>query len=495
MANDYRSEMAPVRDWTTGCPRINLPAIHGAGRRVPFFLAIPATGTRPMTYTGEGLPIGAKLDPATGFITGRIEAEGEYEVRLRARNVHGENETTLRLVIGGRLALTPPIGWNSWNCWGGAVTAEHIRKAADAMVATGLAARGYTYINIDSSWQGERFGPLNAIQGNHKFPDMKGLVDHVHGLGLKAGIYSTPWTRAWGGNDLIGESSGESTGVECHCRKSAQQGKYVGKTQYEPHDARQWAEWGFDYLKYDWVPTDPPSAERMRKALESTGRDFLFSVTTDAAIEHAAQWVELVHLWRCNPDTRDTWKSVITNGFFTTEPWEPYTGPGHWFDADMLVVGRVGWGKLRDNGLTFDEQMTHMTLWALLASPLFLGCDLEALDDMTLRLIANEEVIAIHQDPLGRQGYCLREWRRGNGRGRSATHERIYAKPLANGKIAVGFFNLGESAAELVLDLADLDGQGPRRVRNAWKRTDIGEVSDTLRCRVPGHGARLFVIA
>lgn len=499
MSSDYRSELAAVDPWDQGPPRINGPAVVGAGSGAPFRHLIPTVGARPMAFTCDELPAGLTIGSQTGVISGRADTAGDHEVAITAANAHGRDERTLRIAIGRGLALTPPMGWNSWNCWGSDVTQERVLAAADAMVASGLAARGYAYVNTDSSWQGERCGPLNAIQGNHKFPDMKGLVEGIHGLGLKAGIYSTPWVTAWGGDNLVGESVGDSTGVEHPQMHWVVQGRYVGETRFEPNDARQWAEWGFDYVKYDWSPCDPDSARRMRAALDGTGRDFLFSLTTEARIGHAEEWTELAHLWRDNPDTRDTWQSVVKNGFLTTEQWEPHTGPGHWFDADMLVVGRLGWGEVRDNSLTVDEQMTHMTLWSLLASPLLLGCDLTALDDLTLRLAANEEVIAINQDELGRQGYCVRETRSGDGQGGCRSHERVYAKPLADGSTAVGLFNLGPEPADVTFDLADLEladsGLASQcRRRNAWRRADEDPVIDSLVCRVPSHGARLYIL-
>ena len=494
MTSSYQAELAPVPDWREGAPALHTPKVHGAGRSTPFLFAVPATGERPLTYAVEGLPAGLCLDPDTGFIAGRAATAGEYDLRLRASNNHGSDEAEMRLVIGGSLALTPPLGWNSWNCWGGKVNADHIRAAANGMVDSGLRARGYTYVNIDSSWQGERHGPLNAIQGNHKFPDMKSLVDHIHGLGLKAGIYSTPWTTAWGGDNLLGESSGANTGVECELPEYICQGRYVGEKKHEEDDARQWAQWGFDYLKYDWRLCDPPSTRRMRQALDASGRDFVFSITTEARIEHAGSWTELTNLWRRNEDTTDTWESVCANGFHTTGVWEPHTGPGHWFDADMLVLGRLGWGDVRENRLTVDEQMTHMTLWSLLASPLFLGCDLQSLDDLTLRLVANEDVLAINQDPLGIQGYCVREVRRGDGKGGAMAHERVYAKPLADGGTAVGLFNLADEPAEIALCFADLGLEGSHPVRNLWTRTDLAPASGGLSFDVPAHGARLYHI-
>ncbi len=174
-------------------PRINGAKVFGARPGSEFLFAIPASGDRPMTFAAEGLPKGLSLDPSTGFITGRVKKPGTYLVKLTARNALGEATRELRIVIGERIALTPPMGWNSWNCWARDVTQEQVLSSARAMVESGLVNHGWTYINIDDGWQGRRGGRYNAIQTNDKFPDMKELSEQVHAMGLKLGIYSSPW--------------------------------------------------------------------------------------------------------------------------------------------------------------------------------------------------------------------------------------------------------------------------------------------------------------
>ena len=178
-------------------PRINGARVFGVRPGSEFFYAIAATGVRPMTFSAEGLPKGLKLDPRTGRITGRLAAKGEYEVLLTASNALGSYSRELRIVVGDRIALTPPMGWNSWNCWARDVTQEQVLSSARALVEKGLADHGWSYINIDDGWQGKRGGKYNAIQPNAKFPDMAGLSKQIHDMGLRLGIYSTPWVGTY----------------------------------------------------------------------------------------------------------------------------------------------------------------------------------------------------------------------------------------------------------------------------------------------------------
>ena len=262
-APDYRAYIltppAPAE------PRINGPKVYGARPGADFLFRIPATGERPMAFSAEGLPKGLALDTQSGIITGRVRKEGEYRVTLKARNAHGEAQRELRIVVGGQIALTPPMGWNSWNVWGNTVNQEKVEAAARAMVESGLADYGWSYINIDDGWQGLRGGAYNAIQPNGKFPDMKGMVDRIHALGLKAGIYSSPWAGTYAGH--IGTTCDREDGiywwveqgiVDADMKLDRKQKdvkredlRYFGEYSFARQDARQWADWGIDYLKYD----------------------------------------------------------------------------------------------------------------------------------------------------------------------------------------------------------------------------------------------------
>jgi len=464
-------------------PRINGARVFGARSGSPFLFTIPATGDRPMRFAARDLPPGLTCDANTGRITGRCDRPGTYTATVIAENALGRDEKPLKIVIGERICLTPPLGWNSWNCWAGAVDAGKIKAAAKAMVETGLAQHGWTYINIDDTWQGRRGGPFNAIQGNEKFPDMKGLCDYVHGLGLKIGIYSTPWVTSYAG--YVGGSSDNPDGAWDPETEPRQHGWRHGKHSFAVNDARQWAAWGIDYLKYDWNPNDVPHVTEMAQALRASGRDIVYSLSNSAPFEHAADWARLANCWRTTGDIRDTWASVSSIGF-SQDRWAPFAGPGHWNDADMLVVGHVGWGpNLHPTHLSPDEQYTHISLWCLLASPMLLGCDLTKLDDFTLSLLTNDEVLAVNQDPLGRQG-------------RRVAHDdtsEIWAKGLADGSKAVGLFDRGflfDEPQSIGVTWKQLGLLGPQRVRDLWRQKDLGVFDDGFTATVPPHGVVLI---
>ena len=208
-------------------PRINGARIFGVRPGSEFLFTVAATGARPMTFSAEGLPKGLKLDSRTGRITGRVKKAGEYVVRLKAENALGSNERDLKIVVGDAISLTPPMGWNSWNCWARDVTQEQVLASARAMVEKGLVDHGWTYINIDDGWQGQRGGKYNAIQPNTKFPDMKGLADEIHALGLKIGIYSTPWIGTYAAH--VGSYSDRADGVNEWIKSRA---AIIGKTAW-----------------------------------------------------------------------------------------------------------------------------------------------------------------------------------------------------------------------------------------------------------------------
>jgi alpha-galactosidase len=261
-------------------PRINGPNIFGVRPCSPFLFGIPATGKRPMKFSARGLPKGLKLDQNTGRITGALKQPGKFVVQLRAKNVFGVAEKSFRIVVGEQIALTPPLGWNSWNCWGDKVDADKVLRSARALVASGLDQHGWSYINIDDAWQGARGGPHNALQPDpQRFPDIKSLCDNIHNLGLKAGIYSTPWTVSYAGRP--GGSAENPDGKwNPYANFKAPRNKNVlpfaiGKYSFTQADAAQWATWGIDYLKFDWGPVTAPPAVAMHQALRATGRDII----------------------------------------------------------------------------------------------------------------------------------------------------------------------------------------------------------------------------
>jgi alpha-galactosidase len=485
-------------------PRINGAGVFGVRPGAPFLYAIPATGQRPMRFSAVGLPTGLSLDAGTGRITGSVAKAGEHIVRLCAENALGKVERLFRIVVGERIALTPPMGWSSWNCWGDAVSQERVLSSARAMAEKGLREHGWTYINIDDGWQAPRGGEFNALQPNKKFPDMKALADEIHGLGLKFGIYSSPWRGTYAG--YVGGSSDLADGrypwvmagdVDefYHLNKDPKapdaKPSWVnwsfGAHSFAANDARQWAAWGVDYLKYDWFPNDVPHVAEMSEALRSTGRDIVYSLSNTGLYDKASDYLRLANAWRSTGDIVDTWESVSRNGF-SQDRWAGFTGPGHWTDPDMLVLGQVGWGpSLHPTRLTPDEQYSHMSLWCLLSSPLLLGCDLSRIDDFTLSLLTNDEVLAVDQDSLGRQATQFR-----NEKG-----QVIYAKTLEDGSIAVGLFNRGEAETSIALTWGPWGTLPTERtgmhfvVRDLWRQKDLGEFKDKFEATVASHGVVL----
>lgn len=460
--------IAPSRTPQTS---INEPRVTGATPGRPFLFLIPASGDGPLTFAAKNLPTGLTLDPKTGIITGTLKQAGKTVVELTVNGPRGKATSTLTIVGGDRtLALTPPLGWNSWNVWGGVVDDAKVRAAADGMVSSGLAAQGYTYINIDDAWEGSR-DANGEITTNEKFPDMKALADYVHSKGLKIGIYSSPGPRT--------------------CQQ-----KYAGSWQHEEQDAATYAKWGFDYLKYDWcsyseIAPNPTLEDRqkpyrvMRSALDKLSRDVVYSLCQYGA-GNVWEWGEQVggNLWRMTGDITDTWSSMAGIGFAQTGR-EKYAGPGHWNDTDMLVVGKVGWGRdLRDSRLTPNEQITHITLWTLQAAPMLIGADMSRLERFTIDLLGNREVLAVSQDVLGRPAGRIV----GDGR------TEIWARPLSDGTMAVGLFNRGPEATRVTARFSDLGLKGSQPVRDLWLQKNLGSASNEFSATVPRHGAVLVKI-
>jgi alpha-galactosidase len=475
-------------------PRINGPTIFGVRPSAPFLYTIPATGERPMTFAVDRLPAGLAVDAATGRITGALAAAGTFPVVLHATNARGTTQKNFRIVVGDRIALTPPLGWNSWNCWAGSVDQDKVLRSARAIVSSGLINHGWSFVNIDDTWQGERGGPHHAILGNEKFTDLKGLCDTLHAMGLKAGIYSTPWITSYAG--FRGGSSDDPQG---HWEKTDSTGAHqsnhrLGKFSFETNDAAQWAAWGFDYLKYDWYPNDVEHIKAMALALRATGRDIVFSLSNAAPIAHAAEVAQWANAWRTTGDIVDVWQPSssqpwqysITEIGFNQDAWAQYGGPGHWNDPDMLVLGWVGWGpQLHASRLTPAEQYTHFSLWAMLSAPLLIGCDLERLDAFTLGLLTNDEVLAVNQDALGESAR------------RVATIGAIdvFRKPLEDGSVAFGFFNRGDVAHTIPVNLERFGFHGRQIFRDLWRQKDIGTFEKMASVTVEPHNVILYKIS
>jgi alpha-galactosidase len=460
----------PIHAGTPDKPAIHGPRITGGTPGRPFLFLIPATGEGPLTFSAKNLPAGLTLDAKTGIISGAIERAGKAEVQLTVKGPKGSATRPLTIVGGNdALALTPPLGWNSWNVWGRSVDDAKVRAAADWMVKSGLAAHGFQFINIDDGWEGAR-DASGELHPNEKFPDMKALADYVHSHGLKIGIYSSPGPRT-------------CQGLE-------------GSYQHEAQDAAMWARWGIDLLKHDWCSYDRIARDNslaelqkpyliMRDALARTGRDIVYSLC-QYGMGNVWEWGADVggNYWRTSGDLTDVWSNMSAVGFRQAGR-EKYSRPGHWTDPDMLVVGKVGWGpSIHDTRLTPNEQITHITLWSLQAAPLLIGCDLSQMSQFTVDLLTNDEVLDVDQDPLGKG--ASRIWQR----------ERLemWARPLWDGTMAVGLFNRGLREANMTVKWSELGLSGRQPVRDLWMHKDVGEFKDSFSARVPSHGALLIKV-
>jgi alpha-galactosidase len=354
-------------------------------------------------------------------------------------------------------AATPPMGWNSWNHFACKVTAADVRSAADAIAGNGMKDAGYTYVNIDDCWEGVR-DEKGGIQPNQKFGDMKALADYVHAKGLKIGIYSSPGPKTCAG--------------------------YEGSYGHEEQDAQQYADWGFDYLKYDWCSADkvyqpnqmPEIYKKMHDALLRTGRPIVFSLC-QYGLDRVWRWGASVggNLWRTTDDINDHYDRMSVIGF-DQDGLEPFAGPGHWNDPDMLEVG--------NGGMNHDEYVTHMSLWVLLAAPLLAGNDLAKMTPETLGILTNKDVVRVDQDAKGEQGHRISQ----------EGPLEVWAKKLADGSVAVGLFNRGESTNLVSVNFKDIGVQASAEVRDLWKHKNLGSFKGSYTEEVSRHGAVLIKV-
>jgi len=466
-------------------PRINGPKIFGVRPGHPILFTVPATGDRPMKFTADKLPAGVKLDATTGQLSGSIEKAGTYEIILHAKNKVADTKRPFKIVVGENIVLTPPMGWNSWNIYAAKVTEDLLLANAKAMVTSGLINHGWSYMNIDDVWQGARGGEYHAIQSNPEtFPDMQKASNEIHALGLKMGIYSTPWIESYGHHIGGSADNPEGTFVRTPEMDKVPRNKKlfpykIGTYDFVDGDVKQWAKWGVDYLKYDWNPIEMPETKKMFDALRASGRDIVFSLSNSTPFASIGDLSKVSNTWRTGGDIRDSWKSLKPR-LFSQDKWEPYASQGHWNDPDMMVVGVVGWGKdYHPSNLTADEQYTHVSAWCLMSVPLLLGCDLTKLDAFTLSLLTNDEVLAVNQDALGKQAMVIS--RQGEA--------GVMAKDLEDGSKAVGLFNPGdEGTKQVVLNWSDLKITGKYIVRDLWRQKDLGTFDGEFKADVAQHG-------
>jgi alpha-galactosidase len=471
-------------------PHINGPKVYGARPGHPFLYRIPCTGMRPMHFSAKDLPSSLKLDEASGIISGNAPADkGEFAVTLKAANSLGTVSRPFKIIVGEKLGLTPQMGWNDWYTHYAHPTDTDIRKAADAMIASGMADYGYQFVDIDDAWArkpgstdadlgGQVRDEAGNILPNGRFPSMPGLTEYIHSLGLKAGIYSGPGP------------------LTC--------AKFEASYKHEDADAHQFARWGFDLLKYDMCSyrnmIDQNNLAELQKPYKLMGsilagldRDVVFNMCQYGKGD-VWKWGRQIggSSWRTTGDLGLAADDSLP-GFYSiglaNAALDAYAGPGGWNDPDYILIGNVGDAHNKDapakpTKLTPDEQYSYMSMWSLMVSPLFFSGDMAKLDDFTLNILCNSEVIDIDQDSLGKQGKVIRK----------TSLELVLAKPLEDGSVAVGLFNLSKSSRTVSVDWKELDKRGHLAVRDLWRQRDLGKFEDRFGSAVPAHGVVLIRI-
>ena len=482
-------------------PQFNGASVWGVRPGHEVIFRVPVSGARPMKFAASGLPDGVTFDATKGVLRGMApKAVGDYPVKVTAENAHGRAERTVTLKVGDAIMLTPPMGWNSWNVWGWLLTQEYAERAARAMDATGLADHGWAYVNLDDWWSVknktcrrsvQRTIPASGVARDEKgrinpnpgFPDMKRFTKLCHDLGLKAGLYSSP---------------GDLTCGECE-----------GSGGYELKDAQRFAEWGFDYLKYDNCSyrevereirktcRRPPTPEEnaapyylMGRCLRQVDRDIVYALCQYGCGE-SEKWARNVgaNVYRISGDTKDGWTwmwSGINGRHSEPVALTGYTGPGCWADPDMMLIGlQRSFGKdAHPSYLTPNEQYTHVSLWSLVAAPMLLGCDLEKLDDFTKSLIVNDEVISVNQDS---RGAAARRVIAEDGL-------QVWLRPLAGDFHAAAIINLSPLRRTFEIRFADLGLPSECKVRDLWRQKCEGGFTGSYTCTVEPHATKMVKI-
>ena len=464
-------------------PRINGTKIFGVRPGSPFLFTIAATGIKPMKYEVLNLPSGLKCDTATGQINGTLNKTGEYITTFKVSNKFGYAQRQFKIVCGDRLALTPHMGWNSWYVWENHVTDKIMREAADAMVSSGMMDHGYMYVNIDDCWSakpGSKDSTLNVdpvdengmINSNKRFPDMEALTAYIHSKGLKAGIYTSPGPLTCAGHTAL--YGNEEKGVA------------------------RFVEWGYDFLKYDWCSYDNvgrndtlPDLQKpyllISSILKKQKRDLVLNLC-QYGMGSVWKWGKKVggQSWRTAGDLGGSFEGIGTalfrDGFdvYSSDSLHLYAGPGGWNDPDYLLLGYLSnWkGQTVPTPLTPNEQYTQMSLWSLVAAPLIFSGDITRLDDFTLSLLTNDEIIEVDQDELGKPGYRVSK----------SEDTEVWIRQLEDGSQAVGLFNRGKNEINITAFWKDLGISGKQKVRDLWRQKDIGGFKDKFSSEVPAHG-------
>lgn len=468
------TKIAPAMPFS-GKPKINLASVFGASPNKPFLLRIPVTGQRPIVYGAVNLPEGLEL--RDNIITGAVCQEGNYEVTLTAENDLGKTEKKLLLEIKpGNVLVTPLLGFTTWNAFAGRVSQDYILDTAHKMVDLGITEYGYRYMNTDSGWQGVYGGEFDAILPNKKFPNIKAMTDELHSLGFKCGIYSTPMLNAWGypegWDPLPGCTVGEPD------KRFAETNGGIGVIHKEKNNAKQWEQWGFDYLKYDWRPADPVNAELMREELMKTGRDFGFCVTVEALTVYCSYWSKFCNSYRNNEDCLGYWDRQMEI-YRTYFDHMAYMNKGHYFDLDMLDVGKCVFTN-KEGFYNEDEQIVVYSMRAFLNSPIQISSVLDDVSEFEMALLCNEEIIAINQDAAFETAIPVLRYQKDD------SVLDVFEKKLEDGSYAYAIFNMGQKEERVSSAFAE-----EAMLRDVWAKEDLGRFA-SLELTMAPHTVRIL---
>ena len=493
-------------------PRINGPKIYGARPNKQFLYRIPCQGARPIRFEATGLPGSIKLDTEKGILTGRAPAQtGTFAVKFTARNAAGADTREFKLVGGDRIALTPPMGWNSWGGHMLMVSDEVMRKATDLMVSRGLADVGFQYVSIDDCWMridpdyfaanremfekrmpgfdfAEAVGPVRDPNGkvlpNSRFPDMKAMTDYIHSFGLKAGIYSGPGPRT--------------------CQN------YVASFGYERDDAERYAEWGFDLLKYDLcsgrvslvemqkaLPEGAPQISQlpvwypMTQYLASQDRDILYNLC-QYGLQSPWEWAAKlgIETWRIGGDLNHHVEQYFDQALRIAKELRAFSKPGQWNDPDFLYIHKIRdhlnkMGPTKEIPLTSNQRYQYVTLWSITCAPFFFSAEIDSINDFTIGLLANAEIANVNQDELGHVAEVIRENER----------EVVMLKKLADGSRVLAVFNRTPNE-DLTIDVAwtEIGLSGERALRDLWRQKDLGTYAGGVSAQVSANGCAVFKV-
>ncbi len=510
-AEPYDARIAAAEILTPAAPlapRINGPAVYGARPGKQFIYRIPVQGERPIVFQVDDLPAGLKLDSEKGIITGVTPAQmGDYTMSVSVKNSHGQTRRAFKLVVGDKLALTPPVGWNAWGGYMLMVSDQVMRRTADMIVEKGLADVGFQYVGIDDCWMRvspENFAARNEfkrkqhegfdfdgligderdadgnILPNKRFPDMKGMVDYIHNHGLKAGLYSTP---------------GPYT-----CQN------FAGSFGHEQQDAAQYARWGFDLLKYDLCSARQILGELKEKtpgykavefwrpmanAIKSQDRDILFNLC-EYGLDKPWNWApELgIQSWRIGGDLNHGVKTYFKQALRLVTELRAYSKPGQWNDPDFMYIH-----KIRDHRtmvaptieipLDTNQRYQYVTLWSVTCAPFFFSCDMDQIDEFTIRLLSNADVVGINQDELGQVAKIEKQ----------TDDEVVMSKMLADGSRALALFNRNAAEErEIKLDAGLLGAEAPRHVLDVWRQKEVKDLRSGDTVLLSPNGVALFII-